>query len=282
MKRIYSQIAGIYKLTCVVNNKIYIGKANNLSSRLSAHKNTAKQKTVRYYLQHAILKYGWEAFTVEILETFKDFDRSNDTHKQLILEREAHYIELFDSTNKDKGYNRCKYSTDNTGRKHSEESKEKMRQAHLGRVFSEEHRKNISLHRKGAKASEEAKLNMSLSRKGIPISEEARKKRIGQTRSEETKKKIGLASLGRKLSDEAKEKMRIAATGRTHTKETVDKILEKRKWYRPSEETKEKMSQSRMGNTNNLGKKRSEETKEKMRKARKMKELIKTEISSTI
>jgi group I intron endonuclease len=244
MKRVYSEIAGIYKLTCEVNNKIYIGKANNLSKRLSKHKNTEKENNPRYYLQNAIIKYGWCSFSVEILETFKDFNPHDAAYKKLILDRESYYIELFDSTNKDKGYNICKHSTDNTGRKHSEESKEKMRQAHLGKVFSEEHRKKISLHRKGSKASPEAKINMSLSKKGKPISKEVREKRIGKPRSEETKEKLRQFNTGKKMSEEAKEKIRIAATGRIHSKETIEKILLKRKWYKPTEETREKMRQA--------------------------------------
>lgn len=248
MKRIYSEIAGIYKLTCTTNNKIYIGKATNISKRISRHKNTAKWESPRYYLQHAINKHGWESFTVEILETFKDFDKSSDDDRKLILERESYYIELFNSTDKNIGYNICKHSSDNTGRKLSEETKEKMRKAHLGKVFSEEHRKNISKHRKGAKASEEAKRNMSLARLGVPISEETRKKRIGKTVSEETRKKIALASRGRKHTEEAKEKMRVAATGRRHPQEIIDKMVLKRKGYKHSEETIEKMKQGHLRN----------------------------------
>jgi group I intron endonuclease len=241
MKRIFLENVGIYKLTCNINNKVYIGKSVDLVKRISRHRNTEKGTKQTYYLQHAIKKHGWESFSVEILEYFKDFDKTNDLHKQLILDRETDYIELYDSINKSIGYNICKHSTDNTGRQHSEETKEKMRKAHLGKVFSEEHRKNISLSREGMKMSDEARIKMSESRKGIPISEEARKNRIGKPRSEETKRKIGLASLGRKHTDESKEKIKLAATGRTHTKETMAKILEKRSWYKPTEETKEKM-----------------------------------------
>jgi hypothetical protein len=62
---------------------------------------------------------------------------------------------------------------------------------------------------------------------------------------------VGLSLKGRKyhntkISDSAKENMSLAHIG-----------------YRPSEETRRKMSEAQKGNTNNLGKKASEETKKK-------------------
>ena len=38
----YPKEAGIYKLTCSDNGKIYIGKAVNLYNRINAHKNLSK------------------------------------------------------------------------------------------------------------------------------------------------------------------------------------------------------------------------------------------------
>jgi hypothetical protein len=97
-----------------------------------------------------------------------------------------------------------------TGKTHSEETKEKMRQARLGRKFgplSEEHKKNLSLAFKGKPGkplSEETKQKISLAKlgspawnKGIPQSPEAKEKNrlsnTGKTHSEETKKKMSLA-----------------------------------------------------------------------------------------
>lgn len=83
----YPKKAGIYKLTCV-NGKVYIGKSVNIFNRLRQHKNPK----VKYHLQNAILKYGWDSFTVEILEVYDKFDKEKDN--KFLLERESFYIEL--------------------------------------------------------------------------------------------------------------------------------------------------------------------------------------------
>lgn len=153
MKTEYTKEAGLYKLTCM-NGKIYIGKSVNLNKRLNRHKNGIKDPQGKSFLQNAIKKYGWGSFTVEILETVENFDKLKDNAS--LLEREAYYIDTYDSTDRNKGYNLCKFSNDSTGiplseetkvkmrrPKHSEESKEKLRKAFLGRRHSEESKEKM-------------------------------------------------------------------------------------------------------------------------------------------
>lgn len=233
----YPNLAGIYKLMCINNGKIYIGKAINIRQRINSHKCSGNKSTSKWYLQNAIIKHGWDSFTVEILETVENFDKLKDNDS--LLERESSYIKLFDSTNPDKGYNRCKYSKDNTGRVLTEEHKEKIRQANLGK-----------------KRSEESKANM---RK--PKSEDYKEKMRLRTHSEESK-----ANMRTPKSDEHKENMRKVQLGKSHTQETKDKL--RQRVY--SIETREKMRQAKLGKTH------SEETKQKMKQSR-QRELIKTE-----
>lgn len=89
----------------------------------------------------------------------------------------------------------------------SEETKQRMRAAHLGKKLSEEQKQKISeghlglkSPRLGAKMSEEQKQKISKSNKG--------KKR--PPRSENYKQKMRKAHLGKKLSEETKQKMREA------------------------------------------------------------------------
>lgn len=193
----YPKEAGIYKLTCNNNGKIYIGKSVNLYNRLNYHKQCSKRTKGVYHFQRAIIKYGWDSFNVEILEIVKDFDKSRDNLS--LLQRESYYIELFDSTNQEKGYNICKFSTDCTGRKISEETREKMRQPR-----SEEHKKNLSLSRLGKSRN--------------PFSEETKEKmrqsKLGRTLSNEHKESMRKANLGKTLSEEHKEKIKQAALER--------------------------------------------------------------------
>ena len=265
----YPKEAGIYKLTCSDNGKVYIGKSVNIHVRLINHKSYENKSKGKCYFQNAIIKYGWNAFTVEIIEIFENFDKLKDNDS--LLSRESYYIELFDSANVDKGYNLCKYSNDMTGRKLSEETKEKMRkpksEEHIAKMrnrpCSKETRDKIRQSQIGRQHSEESK-------------EKMRRANIGKKLSEETKEKIGKAGKGRRHSKEAKEKMRLANMGKKHSEETKEKLRniseEKREETRQmgksnlgrkhSDETKKKISEA---GKKNSGKHHSEETKEKMR-----------------
>lgn len=185
----YTKAAGIYKLTCTVNGKIYIGKGVHINKRINRHKNCNNEKKGVGYLQRAISKHGWESFTVEILETIENFDKLKDN--TFLLERESYYIDLFDSTDENKGYNLCKFSTDRTGFVMSEETKDKIRKANtgnpkliaanIGKVLSEETKDKISKSQLGKIISKEhaekiskAKLGKPSKLKGRVLSEERR------------------------------------------------------------------------------------------------------------
>lgn len=202
----YPKEAGIYKITCNKNGKIYIGKAVNLRNRINNHKNVKRKSKGMYYFQYALLKHGWESFSVEILETVKDFDKLKDNI--LLLERESYYINLFESTDIHKGYNRCKFSTDATGIPCSEETKIKIGDAKRGKFPSDEIKEKYRQAHLGKTASEETKKKMSLAHLGNT-------RRLGTRHSEETKKKMSESRLGRKHSEESKEKMRKAKREKT-------------------------------------------------------------------
>ena len=87
-------------------------------------------------------------------------------------------IVLYDTTNKEKGYN---VSTGGSapmyGRKHTEEFKKAMSKRLKGIPLSEEHKSKIGLANKGRKASIETKMKLSEAHKGIKQSEESKRKR---------------------------------------------------------------------------------------------------------
>lgn len=86
--------SGIYKIT-FPNNKIYIGLSNNMYRRMLEH-NTDFRNNLPIEL--AIQKYG-KITEFEILELI---DSSN---RQLMIEREKYWINYYNSTNKNIGYN---------------------------------------------------------------------------------------------------------------------------------------------------------------------------------
>jgi len=112
------------------------------------------------------------------------------------------------------------------GKKHSPETIEKIRQAHLGKKLSEEHKKKVGL-------------------AGIGRTPWNR----GKSHTPETVEKMKLANTGnnngmygKRHSPESIEKMRQAKLGKKHTKEHNEKIGISGKGIKPSEETRLKMS----------------------------------------
>jgi hypothetical protein len=107
-----------------------------------------------------------------------------------------------------------------TGRKYSEESKQRMSEAQKGskkprtKPMTEEHKEKIRQARLGTKRSPETCAKISQNKKGYIASEEARAKiraaNLGRSVSEDTRAKISAASCGRKLSDEHRQKLKDA------------------------------------------------------------------------
>lgn len=88
----------IYKVTNLINNKIYIGKTNNLERRRKEH----EQKTSNSQIDRAIKKYGKENFKWEVIELVEK-EKSN--------EREKYWIEKYNTYFRNKnsnGYNMTK------------------------------------------------------------------------------------------------------------------------------------------------------------------------------
>ena len=63
-------MTGIYKITNLINNKIYIGQSVDIKKRWATHKRQAFIKGKEYdkYLYRAIRKYGIDNFSFEIIE----------------------------------------------------------------------------------------------------------------------------------------------------------------------------------------------------------------------
>ena len=91
----------IYIIKNFVNNKIYIGQTiTGSQNRFTQHLNEAfakNRKEYNYYLSRAIRKYGKEAFDFAIL--------AENVPKEDLNLIEEHYIDLYNSTNPDVGYN---------------------------------------------------------------------------------------------------------------------------------------------------------------------------------
>lgn len=86
----------IYKITNIINNKLYIGFSNNPNNRFKEHTRLLlKNKHHSHKLQNAFNKYGLENFKFEIIKS--------NINQENIEKQEIDYISEYNSY--DRGYN---------------------------------------------------------------------------------------------------------------------------------------------------------------------------------
>ena len=79
--------SGIYKITNIINNKLYIGKSINLFQRKSQHfSKLRKNEHKNFKLQGSVNKYGIDNFKFEVLEYCTNID-----------DKEIEYIHKYNS-----------------------------------------------------------------------------------------------------------------------------------------------------------------------------------------
>jgi group I intron endonuclease len=182
---------GIYKITNLINGKVYIGSAKRFKSRCQGHIGSLnKNKHQNKHLQNAINLYGTENFLFEVIEVMEGSTRFERTT------REQEYIDQYldrweDCYNIDKKcIRKCNSLT-------PEETKQKLSKSLKGKHHSEETKRKISEAQKGDKH-----------------------RMFGKHLSEEQKKKIGktnsVSQLGKKHSEETKQKLREIFSGENH------------------------------------------------------------------
>jgi group I intron endonuclease len=125
---------GVYKITNISNGKFYIGSSRrSIERRLAIHKSKLKANNHgNKHLQSSWNEYGEENFKFEIFESIENPER--------VLEREEQLINELQSYKKEIGYNKLRKTKENpmlnkktigmTGKKHSDFSREKIRNNH--------------------------------------------------------------------------------------------------------------------------------------------------------
>ena len=181
----------IYKITCEISGKSYIGKTiRSLKERIREHFNCKAGTTA---LRRAIRKYGKKAFTVQTLE--EHTANSVQELNTMLSEREIYFIAKYNTYRN--GYNCTKGGEGRLGG-HSEETKRKISETLKGRECSESLRQKRKIMNKGKHHSEEAKQHMREAFFNRSVESEAyRKQRIhecffGKKRDPEIGRKAGL------------------------------------------------------------------------------------------
>lgn len=190
-----TRIVGIYSITNMVNNKVYVGSSINISKRWSGHKTSLRSRTHHSsILQSSWNKYGEQSFLFSIIEIVENpLD---------IIRREQFWIDTLGSAKRGTGLNvrpvaespaglkhydetKLTISMNNLGKKRppvSDDTKAKISKANLGKKISLEGRLKMTAYRLGRKRkpfTNEHKKNISLSKIGVkmPLSTKPRKPR---------------------------------------------------------------------------------------------------------
>ena len=194
-------LSGVYKITHISTNKIYIGSAINLRKRKNAHLYGLRHNThTNPVLQNFFNKYGENSFIFEPLLYCE---------KKYLVEYEQWFI-----NNINPFFNVNKNASSRLGTKHSNESKEKMRTSALGRKHSKETIKKISYN--SSHITEETRKKLK-----------QRKNFLGHSHTEQAKKKMSEAHMGQfpwnkgiPMMEAVKQKLREFKTGKRDSEET--------------------------------------------------------------
>ena len=91
-------LSGVYRITCLANNKNYIGSSDNIMRRLKTHERELNEGSHNHRrLQHDYDKYGSEFFEFRVVFI--------DISKEKLTAYEKVAIYLYDSIVMYKGYN---------------------------------------------------------------------------------------------------------------------------------------------------------------------------------
>lgn len=170
-----NKISGIYKITCLIDGRCYIGQSVDINVRLKQHKSNLKNKRHNNkYLQGLFNLYGINNFTFEIIETctIEELDAretywinyygGKDSKKNCNFESGGHALKTMSKEllARQSLSHKGQHSSPNTefkkgivpwnkGKKIDPLIKEKYRQSHLGKKLTEETKKKLSEINKG-------------------------------------------------------------------------------------------------------------------------------------
>lgn len=200
------RIFSVYRITNLVNNKIYIGKTGQNPPIKRWYEHTYKSRNVKNHnrpLYASMAKRGIDKFTFEIIAEANSFEN--------ISIMEVDCIKQYDSKNKKNGYNLTDGGEGGEliGYKHSEQTKLNMSIAQQNRILSEETLERLKIagrKGKGRKHSADAK-------KRISVKNKAWRKNNKFEHSEETKIKMSKANTG----------SNNPFYGKKHTEESLEK-----------------------------------------------------------
>lgn len=180
----------IYKITNLINNKIYIGLSTKSVEESTDYYGSGLQ------INSALKKYGKDNFIKEILE-------QEIIDEETLCNREIYWINFFKSNNREIGYNIHEggkfggWNKNFNNHPNCDEIRAKLSKAGKGRIFSEESKEKIKQSMIGKNLGNQSAFK-------------------GKKHSKESLEKISKAFKGKKHSKESLEKISKAASGRIY------------------------------------------------------------------
>ncbi len=171
----------IYKITNKLNGMSYVGKTTrSLDERIAEHLRNKSNS----YVDRAIQKYGWENFSVEVLETCETINQLNECEKKYIIEQNTKFPNGYNLTDGGEGILGYKappelsarLSKMRKGRRNTPEQRAKISAKLSGREFTAEHKANISAAKMGHSVSRETRAKLTIANIGKKASAETRAK----------------------------------------------------------------------------------------------------------
>lgn len=218
-------------LHIVPNGKVYVGIT---SKELIERWGKSGEGYSEQFFGRAIKKYGWDNIRHEILAT----TFSKEEAEQL----EVYYIQKYNSTDTNYGYNRASGGCVNSGFtfRHTAEAKKKISEAGKGRTYTEEQKRRYSECQKGKIMSKEQKeklrqIALSMPDKQKQAISDSVKRRWAEGAYAERHGNFhcGFEPWNKGLTAETDERLR--------------KLGEKHRGWTPSDETRKKMSDGHKG-----------------------------------
>lgn len=220
-QRRFESKPGVYLIRNLINSKVYVGSAADLSRRWIVHKNDLKNgRHHNRHLQSAFNKYGLAAFDLEVLEIVDLLDGES------LRRAEQFWMDKLNVCDARFGYNIVPHSQHKFL---SEETRRLLSESRRGKPLSPEHRANISKGNQGKTRSIEhrAKLRAaSLRNRGVIVSlevcvtavtQKGVRPSVSKLSSEEISRKISDALKGHPVSEETRMKISAANRGRVLT-----------------------------------------------------------------
>jgi group I intron endonuclease len=245
---------GVYCIRNTTNGKVYVGSASiSIKDRWKYHRRDLRgNRHHSILLQRAWHKYGEDVFEFLVLELCLPAD---------CVSREQHWIDQYRAANNKFGYNVNPTAGSTLGRKHTAETKAKLKIISTGRIKSAETRAKLSaaskIHCPGRKLSPEtkAKISAAQKRRDPELNRKHSERMRGRTLSSEHRAKIGASKVGKRRSAKALAAIKagIAAKGGSpmrgikRSAETVAKISATLTGHKCSAETRAKISVANKG-----------------------------------